>query len=488
MGVELAMPAAIGERQRCPEDQVEPVGPAAALLGRLLCRKWRIDGLVSAGGTSWVYSATHRNGRRVAIKVLRRELASVARIKKRFLREGYLANRVGHPGAVCVLDDDTDDGVVFLVMEFLEGTNLKTMSREGPREPQEVAFVVDGLLDILAAAHGVGVVHRDVKPSNIFLTTTGEIKLLDFGIARLRDPSSALSHTRNGQVLGTPGFMAPEQARGRWGDVDARTDIWAVGATMFRLLTGRHVHEADSDQEAMIAAATTPAPLLGTARGDVPDSLGELVDRALRFDARERWQSAREMQSALRAVRSELPPYAWQGVSLADDTGLGQTLDVPESATTTSSFEGSRQTGRRAGARPGRWPRVITPLLVALVVTPLVIEVRSRPDPAPEGQSATPGRAAPVRGATDPGVEGPGAKTSTGAVAVLATGEPSTREVPATVDRPPAARARSPRAMPLRTSAIVPGAVPGPTPAPTTTPAPSTGAPVRLEEFLNDRR
>src|SRR5262249_41528832 len=157
---------------------------------------------------------------------------------------GYLANRVGHDGAVAVLDDDqTEDGVVFLVMDLLEGATLEDLARQGPCAPNEVAFLVDGLLDVLGAAHGRGIVHRDVKPGNVFVTRKGEVRLLDFGIARIREGSAVFAPTRSGALLGTPGFMAPEHARGRWDEVDARTDLWAVGATMFRLLAGRPVHE-----------------------------------------------------------------------------------------------------------------------------------------------------------------------------------------------------------------------------------------------------
>src|SRR5579872_2352501 len=299
---------------------------AEALFGRLLCRKWRIDRLLSTGGTAWVYSATHRNGRRVAIKVLRPELSADARIRGRFLREGYLANRVGHPGAVCVLDDDTQGEIDFLVLELLEGANLENLGGDGQRDAGEVAFFIDGLLDIVVAAHDNGIVHRDIKPGNVFLTTKGEIKLLDFGIARLGEPSISFSHTRNGAVLGTPGFMAPEQALARSSEVGARTDIWAVGATMFWLLTGRLVYEAPSGQESLIAAATTPAPPLKSLRPDVPDSLANLVDRALRFESEERWPDAREMQRVLRAVRLELPRYEWNGLDPSYASDLERTL------------------------------------------------------------------------------------------------------------------------------------------------------------------
>ncbi len=357
------------------------MSPAAALVGRLFCDKWRIERLLSAGGTSLVYSAVHRNGKRVAIKVLRPELAADPRIKKRFLREGYLANRVGHESAVSVIDDGIDRGIVFLVMELLEGTNLEKLSRDQCRDPIEVAYVIDGLLDVLAAAHANGIVHRDIKPSNVFLTTQGKVKLLDFGIARLHEASSPMHHTQSGAVLGTPGFMAPEQARGRWSEVDARTDLWAGGATMFRLLTGRPVHEAATGQEAVIAAATIPPPRLESVRADLPASLAALVDRALAFGANDRWSDAKEMQAALRRVRSELLPYEYQGIALTDESAEHRTADSSrELATTSLSTElpPARRESTRASLRN------LVPALLGVVTAAalLVVSLRAQPEVA----------------------------------------------------------------------------------------------------------
>ena len=372
-----------------PVARVSRVSAAEVLVGRLLCDKWRIDRLLSTGGTSSVYSAVHRNGKRVAIKVLRPELAANARLKRRFLREGYLANRVGHEAAVSVIDDGTsDEGFVFLVMEFLEGTNLGELSREMRREPSEVAFVIDGLLDVLAAAHANGIVHRDIKPGNVFLTIQGKVKLLDFGIARLKEASSPIHHTRSGAVLGTPGFMAPEQARGRWSEVDARTDIWAVGATMFRLLSGRLVHEATTGQEAVIAAATIPAPRLKSVREDLPDAMAALVDRALAFDPDERWKSAKQMQEALRSVREALGPYEYQGVSLTDAESEQQTLEGSAQGPTTVPHTKPDRPGRRdAGVASHRSP---VRLIIAAVTATALFFAALRVQPQTAAEPHTP--------------------------------------------------------------------------------------------------
>jgi eukaryotic-like serine/threonine-protein kinase len=294
-----------------PSEEADAGGGRQGLIGVLLCGKWRVERLLGAGGMSSVYAATHRNGNRVALKILNRPLSASPAARRRFLREGYIANRVRHRGVVPVLDDaETDDGLVFLVMELVEGQTLEALREErgGKLAPSEVARLADELLEILITAHASGVVHRDVKPGNVLLAPDGQVKLLDFGIARLRELTEFGEATASGVALGTPAFMAPEQARGRWDEVDARTDVWAVGATLFRLLSGRTVHEPTTPNELMIASATTPAPRLSSVCSDVPAALEAVVDRALRLDPNERWQSAAEMRAALQAKRRRKLP------------------------------------------------------------------------------------------------------------------------------------------------------------------------------------
>jgi eukaryotic-like serine/threonine-protein kinase len=279
---------------------------ARALVGRVLKGKWRLERVVGVGGMATVYAAVHRNQSRVAIKMLHPEIALDSEVTSRFLREGYMANAVGHSGTVAVLDDDvTEEGIPFLVMELLQGETLEARwSRKGEKLPiSEVLPVVDQLLEVLSAAHEKGVVHRDLKPENLFLTVDGRLKVLDFGIARLREVSSSSgSTTRVGSLLGTPAFMAPEQARGRWDEVDGATDLWAVGATLFTLLTGRLVHEAETLQEQLVLAATTKAPSISRRFPELAPALVEVIDRALAFDKQARWPNAREMRAGLRAA------------------------------------------------------------------------------------------------------------------------------------------------------------------------------------------
>ena len=271
-----------------------------ALIGTVLADRWTVVKALGVGGTAAVYEAVHRNGRRVAVKVLHAELADHPVVRRRFQSEGYAANRVRHPDAVAVLDDGESQGHVFLVMELLEGRSLaRRLAEAGALPATEVARIALGVLDILAAAHEQGVVHRDVKPANIFLTDAGRVKLLDFGVAHVDDSPATSVITQVGSTVGTPAFMAPEQAAGRSEEVDALTDIWAVGATMFQLLSKRVVHDISSNNGVLVAAATKPAPELRSVVPGVPAAMARVVDRALAFARADRWPNALAMRRAL---------------------------------------------------------------------------------------------------------------------------------------------------------------------------------------------
>ncbi|MGA2448497.1 MAG: serine/threonine-protein kinase [Polyangiaceae bacterium] len=273
-------------------------------VGTVLRGKYRLDRVLGIGGMAVVYAATHRNQKRFAVKILHTELSLRQDIRARFLREGYAANTVDHPGAVTVLDDDvTEDGAAFLVMELLEGESVERLwENRGRKLPAGAALTVaHQLMDVLAAAHAKAIVHRDIKPANLFVTREAQLKVLDFGIARVRDAAiSGAQATGTGLVLGTPAFMSPEQALARSQEVDARTDVWAAGATLFTLLAGRNVHEGDNAQQVLIRAATTPAPPLASVAPHVSGAVGEVVDRALAFDKNLRWPNAEAMRDAIR--------------------------------------------------------------------------------------------------------------------------------------------------------------------------------------------
>ena len=236
---------------------------ARAHVGTVLRGKYRLDRVLGVGGMAAVYKATHRNQAEFAVKMLHPQMSLSADVRSRFLREGYAANSVKHPGAVLVVDDDVaEDGAAFLVMELLGGISCEALweRSEGRLDHEAASAILIQLLDVLASAHANGVVHRDIKPANLFLTRPGAVKVLDFGIARAREALASGDHgTQTGLTLGTPGFMSPEQARGRVREIDGRTDLWAAGATFFSLVSGQLVHEAETAHELMIKAATQPA-------------------------------------------------------------------------------------------------------------------------------------------------------------------------------------------------------------------------------------
>lgn len=276
---------------------------ATERLGTTLRGKYRLDAVLGTGGMAVVYRATHRNRAEFAVKMLLRELSDDDETRARFLREGYAANSVKHPGVVLVVDDDiSEDGTAFLVMELLSGIGVEDwIERSGRALPAAaVAMIGWQLCDVLAAAHAAGIVHRDIKPANLFVTSQGTLKVLDFGIARVRDAASLGARaTRSGTSFGTPAFMSPEQALGKSQELDHRTDIWSTGATMFSALTGQLVHDAPTVEQVFVRAATRSARPIATVQRSVPAPLASVIDKALAFRAEDRWGSAAEMRGAL---------------------------------------------------------------------------------------------------------------------------------------------------------------------------------------------
>jgi serine/threonine-protein kinase len=226
-------------------------------------------------------------------------------------------------------------------MELLHGSSLAERLRDaGPLPPRDVAAAGVAVLDVLAAAHARGVIHRDVKPSNIFQLSDGGFKVLDFGVARVRSELEQLAPvTQSGVSVGTPGFMAPEQAAGENDEIDGLTDVWAVGATMFQLLTGRLVHSRGSTNATIVAAATEPAPSLAIVAPGLPPALTAIVDRALAFKKDDRWPNARAMQRALLDAVPDLER------SIAPRHGP---TDLETIETTTPSLQPVPRRGRRS--------------------------------------------------------------------------------------------------------------------------------------------
>ncbi|WP_437902508.1 serine/threonine-protein kinase [Sorangium sp. So ce327] len=303
-----------------------------ARIGTVLRGKWRIDSLIGVGGMAAVYEATHRIGRRCAIKILHPEIAVSKELRARFEQEALAVNQLGHPAAVNVLDIDTsEDGSPFLVMELLDGESLgKRAHSSGGIGERELLRVISTVLEVLDVAHGLGIVHRDIKPDNLFLTSSGGVKVLDFGIARMQQGGSNV-HTRTGAMLGTIPYMSPEQLTG--GQIDGRADVFAIGATMFRVLTKRHVHEGSMESELLIKMATQPAPALRTVAPSVSPEVCAIVDRALAFDPSRRYPTARAMREDIeRALATHAAPHAPAPVSIRTDVSSPISVDAPTMA------------------------------------------------------------------------------------------------------------------------------------------------------------
>lgn len=341
-------------------DTLEPSVAGKRWIGRVLRDRWRIDARISRGGVGTVYAATHKNnGSRAAIKVLHPEFSRDADTRSRFLQEGYAANKVNHPGVVRILDDDTtEEGHAYLVMELLEGELLEERRiRKGGKLPLVDAYEVgEQLLDVLASAHEKEIVHRDIKPDNLFITKEGRLKVLDFGFAQMRS-SFRSEQTATGYLLGTPGFMSPEQAIGNRPQIDAQTDIWAVGATLFTLISGEPVHAGESAAEMLVAAANFPPRSLATVTNGLNPRLVKIVDRAVAFEKADRWPNARMMQLALREVsgkqaagqvsRRSIPDYV---PAVYDEDDLDEPTEIEE--LDASELVDAKASGQSAITRP----------------------------------------------------------------------------------------------------------------------------------------
>lgn len=447
-----------------PTQMLDPFLMRAQMrVGTTLRSKWRLDVLLGIGGMATVYAATHRNGNRAAVKILHSELSFNHQLRSRFLREGYLANSVGHEGAVKVIDDDIgEDGTLFLVTELLDGETLEERrARFGGSLPEhEVLWLADQILDVLAAAHSKNIVHRDLKPENIFLTRKGQVKVLDFGIARLRELSTTSTATKAGVTLGTPAYMPPEQALGLWDEVESRSDLWACGATMFHLLTGRYVHVGRSHNEQLLNAMTKAAALCATASPNVDPAVAHVIDRALAFERERRWPDAESMQEAVRRA------YAHRhgaGIGTAPrlmipDIVVDRTLPSAQEAPHLDTSRPVESDGRKRPTTPGRaWLALAVGGAIALgAALSLISSGRGSGNSA---ASARPTFAQPVVVAAPASSADPtgGAAPALAVIALEAAAEPSSggsvsRDPGINMDSSAAADAMAKRPLPLPTS------------------------------------
>jgi eukaryotic-like serine/threonine-protein kinase len=382
-------------------------------VGRILGGRYLLRAVLGVGGTAVVYRATAPDGRSVAVKLLHDYLCRSGEVCRRFTQEGSVGNTLEHRGTVRVLDHGQDDEeTAFLVLELLEGESLEDRRvRLGGRLPVwDVLEYADQLLAVLEVAHARNIVHRDIKPSNLFVTRDGTLKVLDFGIARIVDESAATA-TKTGQMIGTPAFMPPEQALSRPRDVDGRTDLWSVGATMFTLLSGEHVHVAESSSEHLVKAATIHARSLARALPGVPANVEALVAKALAFEKSDRWENAAEMRMEVSRVRedpgrrigtSTSPPPDRSPISASMPTLIGGTR---EQRTSDAVMSLTGEHAKVALRRSYLVPLVVASTVALLSVGALVLVLAVRTTPLSRAQGPVAVQAASAR--TDPPVDVP---------------------------------------------------------------------------------
>jgi serine/threonine-protein kinase len=404
-------------------------------IGTIVQRKYRIDALLGEGAMGLVYRATHLHlDEPVAIKVLRRSLRAES-IVERFQREARACLRVRSPHVVRVLDlDRPTDGPPFLVMELLDGEDAEALvSREGPLPIAEAVAIVREACIGVAAAHRAGLVHRDLKPANLFLARTDEgvvTKVLDFGISKW----SGVSTSQTQGVFGSPSYMSPEQLVAA-ADVDARTDVWSLGATLFELLTGRLPFEADHLPALVYAIAHTKPPSPCELRPEIPRALEVEILRALESDRDARTPSAEAFAAALEPFAIEAPGDA-----------------VPRSSRPRISSPSFIDTQLAASAAPPRESQGRLTVALAAVAAAVAIGLFSF---FARSRATTPVTAAPKAAiaerepmaATDPPVPSPSASATTAPGAKQTA--PSAKQTapitkPAPAPRPP--KAPAPRA------------------------------------------
>ncbi len=267
----------------------------------LLADRYQLTRQLGSGNFAETYLASDTlRDRQVAVKVLREHYARDPRDAKRFEREARAAAAVGHPNVVAIFDEGRDGNARFIVMEYVEGCDLKPFIREqAPLPVGEAIQLMRQLLEGLAAIHQVGVVHRDVKPQNVLLTGDGMVKLSDFGIAR---GATDTRLTETGVAIGTAAYMAPEQATGA--DSGPAADLYAAGVILFELVTGQVPFPGDNPVQVMYQQVHEPPPRPRNITQDIPADLEQVILRALEKDPNQRFASATEMASALEAVSS----------------------------------------------------------------------------------------------------------------------------------------------------------------------------------------
>ena len=312
------------------------------MVGELIAGRYELEKLVGSGGMSNVFRAHDRLlERTVALKILHEQYSRDDDYVERFRREARAVAKLAHPNIVTVIDRGEQDGRQFIVFEYVDGPNLKDLTRDGPLEPREAIELTLQVARALSFAHQRGLVHRDVKPQNVLLNDDGQAKVTDFGIARSLDVQGV---TQTGTVLGTSDYIAPEQARGQ--RVDPKTDIYSLGTVLYELLVGDVPFSGDNFVAVAMRHVSEPAPSVVEHRPDCPLRLDLAVQRAMAKDPDDRFESMDDFVAELEACLAEVE----------GPDGEGATLIVPP----------PRRPPREARKQRRRRRAPLTPLLILL--------------------------------------------------------------------------------------------------------------------------
>ena len=322
--------------------------------GTLLGGKYKVEGMLGQGGMGSVYQAVNSTiGRTVAIKLLDPKLADNADFIHRFQMEAKAAALIGHPGIVDVLDmGETDEGMPFIVMEYLEGVTLKSLcKRSGALTASQAVAILIPVLDALIAAHAAGVIHRDLKPANIFvcLKPIPAVKILDFGISKFSGSGSGITQT--GTSMGTPAYMSPEQVRGDR-QIGPQSDLYSIGAILYNLVSGHPPFEGESDLAVVARVLTELHRPLAAIRPDLPPKLSLICDRLLVKAAAQRPGDAAQVKRALEAVARPDTDGVWKLAKAAFDSDTATGLKAQRESPTTPTTPTGGRLGKPRPSRP----------------------------------------------------------------------------------------------------------------------------------------
>ena len=286
-------------------------GPSDLLTGRTLEGRYRVGRQIARGGMAAVYEAVdERLDRLVAVKVMHPTLADERDFAGRFVREARAVARLSHPNVVNVHDQGTDEGIAFLVMEYVSGITLRDLiDAEAPLAPSRAMALIDPVLAALAAAHQAGLIHRDVKPENVLLAEDGTVKVADFGLAKAVDADSVPSGS-GGRLIGTVSYLAPELVTD--GISDPRVDVYAAGVVLYELLTGRKPHQGETPIQVAYRHVHNDVPPPSTAAPGIPGYVDALVGRATARDRLRRPADASVLLNEVRQVSDWLRAGRWE--------------------------------------------------------------------------------------------------------------------------------------------------------------------------------